>query len=154
MTRLGAALRWVVLIAAAALVGMVAFQARNNVERADAALELNSARLFIGDAPPVTRLLPDTWGVPSDTDAPRRYELTFDLPKAPQQDLFLYIPFFDPHLRMKLNGVSLFDSETQNAWSGPNAFSTTLQMLPQDVLHPGRNTSFRSASRGTTRKPI
>ncbi|MGV6811950.1 MAG: sensor histidine kinase [Brevirhabdus sp.] len=140
MTALETTLRWFVLAAATALIALIAFQARVSVLRANEALGLNVARLYIGDAPAVTRQLPDTWGVPSDSFAPRRYELRFDLPEYPPKDLFLYIPFFDPHVRIALNGVLLFNSEAQNAWSGPNAFSTALQLLPQAVLQEGSNT--------------
>ncbi|MFC2968330.1 sensor histidine kinase [Acidimangrovimonas pyrenivorans] len=90
-----------------------------------------------GSRQPLT--LPVQWRSSYRELVTRVFELELTLDKVPVEGVYLYLPFFEPRLRVWVRDTQLYDSRIQGMWS-PLDRSTSLVHLPRNVLQQGANT--------------
>lgn len=95
--------------------------------------------------------LPHTWP-PHLGDAERRYRLQFELPEAPREALYLFLPLLSQSAVVALNGAELADTGNRSLPTGITSGVTALVRLPADRLLPGTNMlDLRVAAAGVVR---
>jgi len=74
-------------------------------------------------------------------DAPEsvRYQFKFDLPAASENDLYVFVPSFNRHIKLSVNGSTFFDSEPQTIWTGSMISTSSLSGIPGALLVAGQN---------------
>jgi hypothetical protein len=68
-----------------------------------------------------------------------RYQFQFDLPAASQDALYVFIPSFNRHILLSINGSTFFDSDAQTIWAGAFISASSLIRFPSAVLFTGPN---------------
>lgn len=89
----------------------------------------------------VATTLPHTWPPRHEGgDAEYRYRLRLDLPQAPREPLYLFLPLVSQRAAVVLNGMELMDTGNRSLPMGIISGVTAFVRLPADRLLAGANT--------------
>lgn len=75
----------------------------------------------------------------SQTPNSVQYLIGFDLPAAPDKNIFLFIPSINRRISLALNGEDFFGFESNTLWIGPLLSASVMVQLPRSAMVAGRN---------------
>lgn len=105
----------------------------------EGAVQLTEARFTARDGKTSTVTLPHRWNEAQIEARHGVYDVYFELEERPQGPLYLFIPSFNDHLQVELDGVLTFDSSVHENRDGPTIRTMGLTLLTATHLKAGRN---------------